>query len=152
MSQIEKAIEIARREGQSLPTSFKRNDIKSTSEINYSIANEIVADKSLLKKNRVLTAIDDRNIVDLYGLLRTRILRRMQQNKWKSIGITSVGKDDGKTLTAVNLGISIAMKQNYSVIIVDGDLRNPSLHNLFGFKPQVGLRDYLSLKEIDILE
>ena len=68
----------------------------------------------------------------------------MQQNKWKTLGITSAGKDDGKTLTAVNLAISIAMKQNFTVILVDADLRSPTIHKLFGFEPKLGLSDYLN--------
>jgi len=144
MSQISKAVEIAKREGHFFQTSLKGDEASRAGEFNFAIANKLEASKSLLKKNRVLSAIDDQMIVDSYRLLRTRVLRRMQQNKWKSIGITSAGKNAGKTLTAVNLGISIALKQNYTVVIVDTDLRNPSLHKLFGFKPKVGLKDYLT--------
>ncbi len=144
MSQIEKAIHIAKREGRYSNENFKDNDVKSIEELNYANSPKIVASKSVLKKNRVLSAIDDNRIIDTYRLLRTRVLKRMQQNKWKSIGITSAGKDDGKTLTAINLGISIAMKQNFTVVVVDTDLRNPSIHKLFGFDPKVGLSDYLT--------
>ena len=143
MSRISKAVEIAKREGQFVQRSFKRNDIESAGGVDYSNANKIETNKNLLKKNRVLSAIDDQRIIDSYRLLRTRVLRRMQQNNWKSIGITSASKNDGKTLTAVNLGISIAMKQNIPVVIVDADLRNPSIHKLFGFTPKNGLRDCL---------
>lgn len=143
MSQISKAIQIAKKEGQYSSESFNDNDVKSVNELNNTNFQKIVVSKSVLKKNRVLSAIDDNRIIDTYRLLRTRVLRRMQQNKWKSIGITSAGKNDGKTLTAINLGISIAMKQNFTVVVVDTDLRNPSIHKLFGFEPKVGLSDYL---------
>lgn len=143
MSQISKAIEIAKRKGHFDQTSLKGHDDCSAGEFNYTITNKIVVSKNLLKKNKVLSAIDDQRIIDSYRILRTRVIRRMQQNKWRSIGITSAGKNDGKTLTAVNLGICIAMKQNYTVVVVDADLRKPSLHKLFGFEPEVGLSDYL---------
>lgn len=144
MSQILKAVELAKKEGHFLQKDTKSNDVNSTGELGFPGTNKISTNINLLKKNRVLSAIDDQKIIDSYGLLRTRVLRRMQQNKWKSIGITSAGKDNGKTLTAINLGISIARKQNYTVVVVDADLRNPTLHKMFGFKPQVGLSDYLT--------
>jgi capsular exopolysaccharide synthesis family protein len=144
MSQISKAIELAKREGYSVKGGLKSNEVISTSEFDYINSNKIVTNKDVLKKNRILSAIDDQRIIDAYGLLRTRVLRRMKQNKWKSIGITSAGVDDGKTLTAINLGISIAMNQTSNVVIVDADLRNPSIHKSFGFNPQFGLSDYLT--------
>ena len=146
MSQISKAIDIARKKGKFAQTSLKSNDAAGVNEFNYTNINikETVTSQSVLKQNRVLSAIDDHRIIDIYRLLRTRVLRRMRQNNWKSIGITSAGKNDGKTLTSINLGISIAMKQNYTVVVVDADLRSPSIHKLFGIKPKVGLMDYLT--------
>ena len=143
MSRISKAVELARKEGNFLKSPIKSNSDNGVVEADYIKTNKIVAGYDVLRKNRVLTAIDDNQIIDTYRLLRTRVLRRMRQNNWKSLGITSAGKNDGKTLTGINLGISIAMKQNYSVVVVDTDLRNPSMHKLFGFKPKYGLLDYL---------
>ena len=146
MSRITKAIELAKRDGK-----FQNADI-DIGGINRATASffrsdklqKVVPDSNVLKSNFVLTAIDDQKIIDTYRLLRTRVLRRMRQNNWKSLGITSAGKNDGKTLTAVNLAISIAMKHNHTIVIVDTDLRNPSINNLFGFNPKYGLLDYLT--------
>ena len=140
MSRISKAVELARKEGNLLGSN---NSDDRLVETDYTKTNRIIVGNNVLRKNRVLSAIDDNQIIDTYRLLRTRVLRRMRQNNWKSLGVTSAGKNDGKTLTSINLGISIAMKENYSVVVVDTDLRNPSVHNLFGFKPKYGLVDYL---------
>ena len=144
MSQILKAVELAKKEGNFVQKDPSSKEANAIGDSILPGTNKITANARLLKKNKVLSAIGDQNIIDSYGLLRTRILRRMQQNKWKSIGITSSGKDNGKTLTAINLGISIARKQNYTVVVVDADLRKPSLHKLFGFEPRFGLSDYLT--------
>lgn len=144
MSKILKAVELAKKEGSFVQKDRKSNDVNDMGGSDFPGNSKIVTNVNILKKNKVLSAIDDQKIIDSYGLLRTRVLRRMQQNKWKSIGITSAGKDNGKTLTAINLGISIARKQNYTVVVVDADLRNPSLHKMLGFKPQIGLSDYLT--------
>ena len=144
MSQISKAIELAKRERPSSRERFKGNDVIRAGEFNCTNSNKIITDKNTLKTNKILSEIDDQRIIDIYGLLRTRVLQRMHQNKWQSVGITSAGKDHGKTLTSINLAISIAMKQTHTVVVVDADLRNPSIHKSLGFKPQFGLSDYLT--------
>jgi capsular exopolysaccharide synthesis family protein len=67
----------------------------------------------------------------------------MASKGWKTLGITSAAAGDGKTLTAVNLAVSIAMDMNQTVLLVDADLRRPGVHKCFGFNPQYGLSDYL---------
>jgi len=144
MSQISKAIDIAMQQEGYADSGLQNNDIRKRQQSDLSKIKRVQTDETALKKNKVLTAIEDESIIDTYRLLRTRIQTRMRQNNWKTIGITSAGKNDGKTLTAVNLGISIAMKQNVTVVVVDADLRNPSIHEVLGFKPQVGIGDYLT--------
>jgi capsular exopolysaccharide synthesis family protein len=112
-------------------------------DISYTYTQTTPVDVSFLRKQRVIGGIQDRRIVDAYKVLRTRVWQRMQQNNWRTLGITSAGENDGKTLTAVNLGISLAMKFDHTVLLVDADMRRPNIHNLFGFQPTIGLRDYL---------
>ena len=144
MSQIEKAIQIAQKE-KSLVRSRGRNE-KNNSDIisvKYVKTKKFNPNKSVLKKNRVLSVIEDDGVVGSYRFLRTRVLQRMKQNNWRTLGVTSTGKNAGKTLSSVNLGISIAMKKNYTSLVVDADLRNPSVSSLFGYEPTVGLSNYL---------
>lgn len=115
----------------------------SERDISYTYTRTTPVDVSFLRKQRVIGGIQDKRVIDAYKLLRTRVLQRMLQNNWRTLGITSAGEHDGKTLTAVNLAISIAMKLNYTVLLVDADMRRPNVHNLFGFQPALGLRDYL---------
>lgn len=97
-----------------------------------------------LRKNRVLTNDSDEGILKSFKILRTRIQRQMRQNGWTSLAVTSAKPDEGKTLTAVNLSISLAMKLDYTIVLVDADLCRPSVHAVFGFEPKLGLSDYLS--------
>jgi capsular exopolysaccharide synthesis family protein len=57
--------------------------------------------------------------------------------------VTSAEPQDGKTLVAANLAVSIALAINSYVFLVDCDLRRPALHKAFGLKGKRGLRDYL---------
>ncbi len=141
MDRIAKALELARKSQK--PSGARMLQTNVETEISYTYTRTMPVDVAFLRKQRVIGGIQDKRIVDAYKLLRTRVLQRMQQNNWKTLGITSVGEHDGKTLTAVNLAISIAMKLNYTVLLVDADMRRPNVHNLFGFQPALGLRDYL---------
>ena len=140
MSSISKAIELARKERRPYPRGMNVPDEQS---ITYSRTKKVEVDRNLLGEKRVIYGVKDKSVVDSYKLLRTRVMSRMQQNKWKTLGITSAAANEGKTLTAINLAISIALKQNYTVMLVDADLRRPSIHSYFGFQPQHGLGDYL---------
>jgi Mrp family chromosome partitioning ATPase len=47
-------------------------------------------------------------------------------------------------MVASNLAVSLSLEVNHTVLLVDLDLRNPSIHNYFGFKPKHGLVDHLT--------
>lgn len=81
-----------------------------------------------------------------YKMLRTRTLKRMRQNDWHVIGVTSALQGDGKSLTSVNLAISLARETTLSVILLELDLRRPSICNQLGIAPEKGLSDYLDGK------
>jgi capsular exopolysaccharide synthesis family protein len=76
-------------------------------------------------------------------MLRTRILQDMRANNWKVIAVTSPAVGTGKTLTAINLAISIARDLSHTAILIDGDLRHPSVHKYFDYNPKYGLNDFV---------
>jgi protein-tyrosine kinase len=105
---------------------------------------KIAVPESVLQQNRVLTPGADPAVIRAYKILRTRVLQRMSQNGWTTLGVTSPTPDNGKTLTAVNLSISLARKLDYTVLLIDVDFQRPSLHRYFGLRPAYGLSDHLS--------
>jgi len=80
---------------------------------------------------------------EVFKMLRAKILTKNATSKPRSIMITSPQPMDGKTCVAANLAISIAQGINEYVVLVDCDLRRPSMHKLFGLKPREGIREYL---------
>jgi Mrp family chromosome partitioning ATPase len=62
-----------------------------------------------------------------YRMMRGRILHRAKAAGWSCLGITSPGPGEGKTLTTVNLAMTIAREKQRPVYLFDLDMRNPSV-------------------------
>ncbi len=75
--------------------------------------------------------------------LRTHILRSDGLDGPKTIMITSAVAGEGKTFVAANLAAGIAHDLHFHALLVDCDLRNPSLSQWFGIRNGNGLSDYL---------
>ena len=102
-------------------------------------------DVKLCRENRLLMTVaseKDGGAIAAYRMLRTRILHRVRASKWVTIGITSVGPNEGKTLTALNLSFSLAREKNSEVVLLDLDMRNPSVCRTLGVQPAVELRTF----------
>lgn len=78
-----------------------------------------------------------------FKMLRTQVLRRMDQLGANTLGVMSGASGDGKTLTAINLAIAIAADPARTVLLVDFDLRNPGIHRRFRYEPEVGVEECL---------
>jgi capsular exopolysaccharide synthesis family protein len=78
-----------------------------------------------------------------YRSLRTRIGRAGEGRAIRTLIVTSPAKGDGKSLTAANLALTMAQQFQQRVLLVDADLRQPSIHRLFGLASTPGLSDVL---------
>jgi capsular exopolysaccharide synthesis family protein len=83
-------------------------------------------------------------VVEAYKSLRTRLLKIQASRSIRSVVVTSVGRSEGKTLTAFNLAYCCAQVENLPVLLIDGDLRSRSLTKLLGDSSQVGLAELMS--------
>jgi Mrp family chromosome partitioning ATPase len=119
--------------------------------ITYTRTRVFRPDPEVLRRNRVITALDDDPAVHAYKVLRTQVRQRLNANGWNTLAITSPKGAEGKTLTAVNLAIILAMEVNHSVLLVDLDLRKPGVHRYFGYEPQLGVSDFLT-EHVDVSE
>src|SRR5262245_16613353 len=100
-------------------------------------------DVDLLEQNRIV--IDERSPASAaYKVLRTRVLQRMRRNGWKTLAVTGTCPNEGKTLTAINLSINLAWHLTTSVVLVDMDLRSPSINCYLVIDTRFGLMDYLN--------
>ncbi|MEG2018452.1 MAG: CpsD/CapB family tyrosine-protein kinase [Clostridium sp.] len=81
-----------------------------------------------------------------YRTLRTNIQYSSFDEDYKVIVITSSEPGEGKSTTAGNLAVSLAQSDK-NVILIDCDLRKPSLHKKFNLSNTVGLSDVIVEKE-----
>jgi protein-tyrosine kinase len=75
--------------------------------------------------------------------LRTHIIKPGTESTTKTILVTSAMASEGKSLIAINFAISIAAELHSHALLVDCDLRNPTLSRSFGFEDASGLSNYL---------
>lgn len=94
-----------------------------------------------LEKERILNPGANGIIGSPYKMLRTQVIRRMEQLGANTLAVMSPNEGAGKTLTAINLAIAIAAETGRTALLVDLDLRNPSIHRRFGFEPKLGVED-----------
>ncbi len=115
MEPIIKAVERARDNSQVL-TSRERQLVPA--EIRYTQTRTTQYYPAWLDQHRLITPDMAAPHIDAYKILRTRVSQRMRQNGWITLAITSPNPGEGKTLTAVNLSISLAMGADHTVLLV----------------------------------
>ncbi len=167
MSKIQKALEKARKEraplsedapkqtgktqspsvdrSGSFSTSFSRRLALTQTEAltpDYSQTRHVRCDRERLINSRVFSILEKDSAGDQYKLLRTMVLNRTRPLGYNTIVISSFTEGEGKSLTSINLAITIAKDPRQNVLLVDMDLRRPSIHSILGIDPTPGLKDH----------
>ena len=147
MEQLIQAVEVprdqyrTRRNVRRMPVGRRR---AGTDSIDYLNIRSVPLDKALLRKNRILSGHEPAVFRESYQLLRTQVLQRLKENHWNVLAVTSPRATEGKTLTAINLAISMAREVGYTVVLVDANLRSPTMLQHLGLPEHPGLSDYLT--------
>jgi len=96
----------------------------------------------------LVTFFDPKALIsEQYKILRTNILSMNKAKPPKTIVITSSIHSEGKTITSLNLAVSLAQAiHKPKVLIVDADLRKGRIAKYLGVNPEVGLSEILSGK------
>jgi protein-tyrosine kinase len=111
--------------------------------IAYSHTRVFTPEPTLLESNRIVDPSGPDPAATAFRMLRTQVLQRMDENSWRSMAILSPGADDGKTTTAINLAVNLANDRHHTVLLIDCDLRHPTIGAALGIKPEFGVDDVL---------
>src|SRR5438309_2701278 len=99
-----------------------------------------------------LPALLDRGpAVEQFRSLRSRIFELRDIHPLKTILVSSGLPQEGKSFISTNLALSLARHKNSKVLLIDGDMRRYTLHQILGCEPHPGLADYLAGKA-DLLD
>lgn len=151
MSRIEKALEKAaqmRSEGRPAPIEAIKHftplppDTASLAATVCDSAPIIVINTT----NPMLTTINNpySAVSEQYRKLKSTVVRMTSDESFRNlIMVTSAVAGEGKSMTSVNLAISLAQELDLTVLLIDADLRRPSVHRYLEFEPALGLSDCL---------
>lgn len=143
MSRIEKAIELAvqQRQGQSPASSLPQAETPLDQEAPYGAFDSIPRPE--IDNPFLVTARDDNSpAAEQYRKLKSAIVKLAQLGKFdKSLMVTSAIGGEGKTLTSLNLAITLAQEFDHTVLLVEADIRRPTVLKYLGMEAAVGLTD-----------
>lgn len=146
MEQIERALQKSREQRRATVQS-RNGAVARTSQAptpSHTQTRCITLTPTVLDTHRVVTATVHHPVTDVFRSLRAQVLQALNVRGKTTIGITSANHGEGKTLTAVNLAIAMAMDVNHNVLLVDADLRSPGVAKCLGLEPTLGISDYLT--------
>lgn len=123
--------------------SEKRLSGQSAMSISYQATRVVRLDAQHLERQRILSGRERPDVSQAYKVLRTQILQKLKLQNWNSLALISPTTGNGKTLTAINLAISLAQEVKNTVLLVDFDLKQPSILQHLGIRLEKGITDYL---------
>ncbi len=96
--------------------------------------------------NLFLTTLNDPDSVasEEYRKLKSILVKLTKGEKFNNVlMVTSSIAAEGKSITSLNLAISLAREFDHTVLLIDADLRRPAIHKYLGVEPGLGLADCL---------
>jgi receptor protein-tyrosine kinase len=99
------------------------------------------ADQSLARK--LITSGESPDAFTEYRRLAATLFQTQVEHQIRTVMVTSAMPAEGKSLTAANLALTLANAYRKSVLLIDGDTRRPTLHQIFGGSCAVGFLECL---------
>jgi len=156
MEKIKKAIEESKRNKSNAAPVATEQDVTANkpvtatttsanpSDIVYEQTRVVKLDPEHLAKNRIVSFNKNDHLSLGFDILRTQVISKMQENGWRTMAVTSPTQGCGKTVVSINLAMSIAHHTDTTTMLVDFDLRRPSVKKYLGLPAAPSLNDVLS--------
>ncbi len=146
MSRIEKALEKA--------TRIRESEKENEKDTLIPLTENNLVERTPFSPSPYLVTLNSPHspVAEEYRKLKSRVVRITKgKNFMNTILVTSSIGSEGKTITALNLAITLAQEYDHSVLLVETDLRKPDIHRYLNKKMDKGLVDCL-LNGVDINE
>ncbi len=141
MSRIEDAIEkaIKMREGERVRTKTRTPWLPR-----FKVPK--VPRRAKIDNPSLVTILDPRSsTAEEYRKLKSMVVKKTKADGFQNVlMVTSAIGGEGKSVTALNLSIALAQEYDHTVLLVDADLRKPSLNDYLGIHARLGLSDCLA--------
>jgi protein-tyrosine kinase len=121
-----------------MPPEFGIDDSRERLGVPYESKQRAVlkVDKNHLEANRIIALQVGNPQATSFDMLRTKVLQEMDEQNWQVIVMTSPSVGCGKTMSSINLALSIARQPDRNVFLVDLDFRKPKIAYTIGVTPQ----------------
>ncbi|CUH64768.1 Tyrosine-protein kinase YwqD [Thalassovita gelatinovora] len=96
-----------------------------------------------MDRNLIITARRQNPSHAAFDVLRARLFQALSEHGWKRVAITSPTRDCGKTFVSINLAIALSRYENCRTVLLDLDMRNPSIAKTLGEQDVGSMSDYL---------
>lgn len=150
MEKLQAALEKARDKRENIQESSAAPQVRTrgkptTREERWQAIAPFQVSDQLLETHRVVTREASPSAAP-FDILRTKLLIQMRQNGWRRLAITSPMPNAGKTTVACNLALGLGRQRDMHSILMDLDLRSPSVSNFFETKPPQDIGKMLTRK------
>lgn len=105
---------------------------------------EVEVSGEALRRGRLLSPGLQGPLAQSFRMLRTQTLQRLRARGWNSLAVLSATPAEGKTTVAINLAMAISMDPSHNALLVDFDLRKPSIARRLGIDVAVGVEEVLA--------
>lgn len=108
----------------------------ATVDASWKALPEMAINADLMKQNRIV-AFEGGREATVIDMLRTRTLQQMRDNGWRRLAITSPTAACGKSTIALNLALSLQRQPQLRTVLMELDLRRPSMARLTGINENI---------------
>jgi len=152
MSKLEQALEKAIRMREAIfspslsPSASRSGETPKRLEVPRFDPGPSIIDPARLDHHLVCITDPASAAAEQYRKLKASILSNTRQDNKNVLMVASADVGEGKSITSINLAVTLAQGVDNTVLLVDADLRKPSVSRYLGIKTEPGLSDYLTGK------
>lgn len=139
----------AKQNDNSTESNFESAQTRSVQKIRQMAEVELLTPQQLEEKRILNPATQNKAMINTFREMRTTLIQSSSKQNFVAM-VSSVVHGGGATFVCTNLAAAFALDKSKTALLIDCNLYEPSLHNMFGLTPEYGLTDYLEDPSLSI--